>query len=584
MVWNLFKRLRGSRAEAQKSTRSTPVIESASGPVVGVKPLEQRVRALVSLYDNPQASAAYLLCDQYPADAVAYRVIDADLTAENITYGDLRTRSEQLATGLASLGIGPGDRVATLMGKSVEYLVTLMAIWRIGGVHVPLFTAFAPPAIAFRLSGSNAKVVMTDDAQQHKLAASDDIPSSPPFRIVTTATAQRLPEGAVRFDDLIKSNVSSFPAAQLGGNAPMIQIYTSGTTGRPKGVIVPIKALANFHAYAEFGLGLRPDDMFWCAADPGWGYGLYFGVLAAFTTGTPSLFLKGGFDPQVTFDVMKRFGVTNFAAAPTVYRAMRTANLCSSAEINLRCASSAGEPLTPEVNEWAVGALGLEVHDHFGQTEAGMLVNNHHHPALKRPIKEGSMGSRLPGWHVLVLKANEDTPAAPGELGRVAVEIPKSPFHWFTGYLNDPEKSAEKFAGSGRYYLTGDTGKMDEDGYFYFKSRDDDVIIMAGYRIGPFEVESVLSTHPVVGECAVIASPDSIRGEVLEAFVVLRPGQAASRELESDLQQWVKTRYAAHAYPRRVNFIDALPKTPSGKVQRFVLRQRRIDELDRSKP
>jgi acetyl-CoA synthetase len=345
-------------------------------------------------------------------------------------------------------------------------------------------------------------------------------------------------------------------------------------------VVVPIRALAAFHAYAEFGFGLKPDDVFWCAADPGWAYGLYFGVLATFTTGTPSILLEGGFAPETTMAVLANQGVTNFAAAPTVYRALRSSGLSPQAPRRLRAASSAGEPLTPEVNDWAAQVLGTTVHDHYGQTEAGMLINNHHQEAVHRPIKAGSMGQAMPGWKAVILHAERDEEVGPNEIGRIAMVIPESPLAWFKGYDGDASKTAEKFGGGGRWYLTGDTGMVDEDGYFHFSARDDDVIIMAGYRIGPFEVESAMATHPAVAESAVIAIPDEVRGEVIEAYVVLRDGHSPSAELERDIQQWVKTRYAAHAYPRAVHFAEALPKTPSGKIQRFVLKQQRRRESE----
>jgi acetyl-CoA synthetase len=227
------------------------------------------------------------------------------------------------------------------------------------------------------------------------------------------------------------------------------------------------------------------------------------------------------------------------------------------------------------VNDWAVDALGVPVHDHYGQTESGMLVNNHHHPVLRRPLEPGSMGSAMPGWSVHVLYEDRDDVAPAGTLGRIAVDVPASPLAWFTGYPDAPDRSAEKFSADRRWYLTGDSGRLGPDGYFRFSSRDDDVIIMAGYRIGPFDVESVLATHPQIAECAVIAAPDPVRGEVLEAYAVLRDPDAACGALEGELQRLVKTRFAAHAYPRAVHFVDALPKTPSGKIQRFVLRDRR---------
>ncbi|MGF7056323.1 acetyl-CoA synthetase [Bosea sp. OAE752] len=538
-----------------------------------------RVKELVELYSAPDLSVAAQLCDSRPSDAIAYKVISGDLTSFDLTYGDLRRRSEQFAASLHDLGVRPGDRVATLMGKSVEYLVTLMGIWRLGAVHVPIFTAFAPPAIAFRLKGSEAKFVVCDESQQAKLAPGEDIPSPSPWKIITTAPVEIAPEGALQFWQVLEASRPGFKAAALGGDAPIVQIFTSGTTGTPKGVAVPARALAGFQVYAEYGLGLTSDDLYWCAADPGWAYGLYFGILGSFTTGVPSLLLQANFDPATTFGVLARFGVTNFTAAPTVYRSLRAYTGSVPSITQLRCASSAGEPLTPEVNEWASGVLGVPVHDHFGQTEAGMLLNNHHHPDLACDLKPGSMGIPLPGWSALVLKERDDEPAEIGELGRVAIELKDSPLAWFSGYLNDPKKSAEKFAGNGRWYLTGDAGRRDEDGYYFFSSRDDDVIIMAGYRIGPFEIESVIVTHPAVTECAVIAVPDPTRGEVLEAYVVLKSGETPSPELTRNIQSWVKVKYAAHAYPRAIHYVDTLPKTASGKIQRFVLRQERRAQL-----
>jgi acetyl-CoA synthetase len=277
---------------------------------------------------------------------------------------------------------------------------------------------------------------------------------------------------------------------------------------------------------------------------------------------------------------MSRLGVTNFAAAPTVYRALRTSGASVPTDLRLRCASSAGEPLTPEVNQWAETALGVLVHDHYGQTEAGMLINNHHHPVLRRPLKPGSMGHAMPGWAAAVLYPDRDEAAPPGTMGRIAMELATSQLAWFRGYGTDPRPGDDKFTADRRWYLTGDTGSVDEEGYFSFSARDDDVIIMAGYRIGPFEVESVLSTHAEVAECAVIAAPDDVRGEVLEAYVVPLVPAHAGPELARELQQLVKTRFAAHAYPRTVHFVAQLPKTPSGKIQRFLLRRQRRAELD----
>ncbi|KPH66777.1 AMP-binding protein [Novosphingobium sp. ST904] len=535
-----------------------------------------RVAELRAIYDSRDASAAWLLCDQWGESAVAYRVISPDLSAEDITYGELRRESERFAAALFELGLRPGDRIATLMGKSREYLVTLLGIWRLGAVHVPLFTAFAPSAIAMRLNGSRARAIVCDEGQRGKLSAEGDV--AMPSSLLVISTGQPGQEG-YSFAGITEQHEPGFPAATLGPDAPLIQIYTSGTTGDPKGVVVPLRALAAFRTYAEFGLGLRSDDVFWCAADPGWAYGLYFGILATFSTGTPSVLLQGGFVPETTMEILFREQVTNFAAAPTVYRALRSADLVVSGPLRLRCASSAGEPLTPEVNLWARSVLGVTVHDHYGQTEAGMLINNHHHPMLHHDVRPGSMGHAMPGWKAVILDPEKDVELAPGQAGRVAMKVSESPLMWFTGYDGDSAKTAGKFTANGEYYLTGDNGLVDEDGYFRFSAREDDVIIMAGYRIGPFEVEASMSTHPAVAEAAVIAVPDEVRGEVIEAYVVVKDGTVSSPELAKEIQRWVKTHYAAHAYPRAIHFIGALPRTPSGKIQRFMLKQRRLEEL-----
>ncbi|WP_175945172.1 AMP-binding protein [Burkholderia pyrrocinia] len=537
----------------------------------------KRISDLLGQYRAKTANLAWLLCDRHDPASVAYDIVDATLQTDRMTYGDLKRESETFAAGLAALGVRQGDRVATLAGKSKEYLIALMAIWRLGAVHVPLFTAFAPAAIALRLSGSKAKVVICDAAQLPKLLPDEDTPERPTCQAVVIGGTQgdATSELCCSFQSVLESDAPPVLPVVSGGDAPFIHIYTSGTTGRPKGVVVPIRALASFHAYVEFGIGLRHDDVYWCAADPGWAYGLYFGVLGSLCTGVHSVLLKAGFDAETTYRVLVDRNVTNFAAAPTVYRSL----LCSEKQppvgLQLRCASSAGEPLTPDVNEWAVDALGVQVFDHYGQTEAGMLINNHHDGRLAGPVKPGSMGVPLPGWKAVVLHRDEDVEIEAGKVGRVAFVVADSPLAWFEGYQNDPEKSAEKFAGHGKWYLSGDLGRIDENGHFFFSSREDDVIIMAGYRIGPFEVESVISAHPAVAECAVIAVPDKVRGEVLEAFVVLRQASKAAPAMEAELQQWVKTRYAAHAYPRQVHFAEELPKTPSGKVQRFVLREAR---------
>lgn len=326
---------------------------------------EVRVHELLDRYDTPDACAAALLCDDHPADAVAFTIVESDLTSTDVTYGELSEQSSRFAAALAAAGVEAGDRVATLMGKSAELVIALVGIWRRGAVHVPLFTAFAPPAIAFRLGASAAKVVVADADQVGKLAPGDDMPADAAWQVIVVG------DGAgVRFADLLATHSAAEPgaaAASVGGGGLLVELFTSGTTGTPKGVGIPVRALASFHAYQEFGLDVRADDVFWNAADPGWAYGLYYGLLAPLASGTRTLLLHAGFSAELTWRVMERFGVTNFAAAPTVYRSLRAAGEVPEG-VSLRRASSAGEPLTPDVVAWSTQTLGVAVRDHYGQT------------------------------------------------------------------------------------------------------------------------------------------------------------------------------------------------------------------------
>ena len=537
-----------------------------------MRSIEQRVHELLSTYRSPDACTAELLCDRHPADSVAFTIIEEDLSPFDLTYGELREGSARVAAGLRSLGIQPGDSVATLMGKSRRLPATLLAIWRCGAVQVPLFTAFARPAITLRLNASQAKLVFADQDQLAKLAPGPDTAASPPWQVVSWG--DDCADGTIAYQDLASYSAAASKPHRGGGESILLQLFTSGTTGAPKGVPIPLKALASFHGYLEFGLDVQHDDVYWNAADPGWAYGLYFGILGPLASGRRSHLLDARFSAALTWKVLEQFKVTNFAAAPTVYRSLRLEEPQNRAPISLRRASSAGEPLTPDIVAWSKKALGVTVRDHYGQTEQAMMVANGWNEAIRQPIRAGSMGQSQPGYRCEILQTDCDQPAPTGTTGRVALDLDSSPFAYFKGYSDAPERTARSFSSDGRWYLTGDAGSRDEDGFFFFSARDDDVILMAGFRIGPFDVESVLVSHPLVAEAVVIGCPDERLGEVIEAFIV--PGGAvADREsLVEELQEHVKKGFAAHAYPRRIHFVDSLPKTPSGKVQRFLLRKR----------
>ncbi|GAA4682783.1 AMP-binding protein [Gordonia humi] len=506
---------------------------------------ERQVADWLEVYGASDAGVANLLCDRHDADAVAFTLVEPDLSSTGLTYGELADESRRMATVLAAKGVRRGDRVPVLLGKRRALVVTLVALWRLGAVHVPLFTAFATGAIALRVEGSGASIVVTDASQRDKVD---------PIEVVTVLDV----------DDLVAESADARPLAvdvAVGGDATFVQLYTSGTTGKPKGVPVPVRALASFQAYQHYSLDVTADDVFWNAADPGWAYGLYYAIIAPLVGGRTSLLLNSGFTPDSTVAVLTQFGVTNFAGAPTIYRALRAGADMSG--VSLRRASSAGEPLTPDIVDFGREHLGCEVRDHYGQTELGMVIGNHWNADVAMPLRAGSMGQAMPGYVAGIVD------------GQIAISVADSPALWFTGYDGAPEKTAERFTDDGAWYLTADTGRVDDDGYFSFTARDDDVILAAGYRIGPFDVESVLVTHASVAEVAVVGRPDpeGIRGEVVEAFVVLNADFTGSAELEKELQTLVRDEYSKHAYPRTVHFVEALPKTPSGKVQRFILRR-----------
>jgi acetyl-CoA synthetase len=523
---------------------STPTVASPTSTHV-----EQQLAEWEALFGARDADVAHLLCDRHDPAAIAFalpRYVDGKLQVDELTFGELREESARFADALHAEGIGRGDCVAVLMGKSRSLVIALLGIWRIGAVHVPLFTAFAAPAIEMRVSASGAKTVITDPDQRNKLAALEE-------------QGLTVIESGSPMDSLIAAHAPLTSTEPVGPDGPLIVLYTSGTTGAPKGVTVPVRALSSFASYLHYGLDVAPEDVYWNAADPGWAYGLYYAILGPLALGRQSILLAGGFSSEATRAVVEHYGVTNLAAAPTVYRSLRKDGL--TLDRPLRRASSAGEPLTPDVNAWAASALGTQVRDHYGQTEHGMMIVNGWHDAVRADVPEGSMGRPLPGFAAATLD------------GQIVLDAQASPLMWFPGYLDAPDKTAERFTPDGRYYLTGDLGR-EQDGLFYFASRDDDLIIMAGYRISPFDVESVLVTDDRVLEAAAIGIPDDLRGEVLIAYVVLKESAADHASLERELQQLVKERFAAHAYPREVHVVDQLPKTPSGKVQRFLLRQK----------
>jgi acetyl-CoA synthetase len=503
-------------------------------------------------------NAAIECCDRWADEGrIALHRISKDFTEKTARFRSLRDQSGRFANLLVSRGVGKGDVVGGLLPRIPELLVVALGAWRIGAIYQPLFTAFGPAAIASRVTatgGSQAKLIVTDEANQPKLA---ELGASPPSLLVgpdfSAALAAQSPEAET---------------VPLRGDDPFVILFTSGTTGKPKAVRWPLRMLLNIALYMRAAIDLRPEDRYWNVADPGWAYGMAFAVIGPLLFGRPVTFFEGGFTVEAAVRMIQSQGVTNLAAAPTAYRLLMAAGEAAMAPIagQLRAASSAGEPLNPEVVRWAERVLRAPLHDHYGQTETLMTVNNHH--ALRHSVKPGAAGLPMPGFSVAVLD-EALKPAPPDTPGVLAIHRDNSPLFAFDGYWG-----AETTSFRGDWYLTGDTVQQDADGHLFFVGRNDDIITSAGYRIGPFDVESSIIEHPSIAEVAVVGKPDPERTEIVKAFVVLRSGAVASEALKAELQQHVRKRLGLHAYPREIEFISELPKTPSGKVQRFLLRRR----------
>jgi len=512
-------------------------------------------------------------CDRHcGSDRLALRYVADDGRVELFTFEQLRSMSAKVAAMLAGEGIRPGDVVAGMLPRTPALIATILGTWRAGAVYQPLFTAFGPKAIEHRIRTGATRLIVTDTANRGKL---DEIPDRPRIATWTKAGAV-LPDGDIDLRSVLDGAAVDFEPVPRRGDDLFMMMSTSGTTGLPKGVPVPLRALLCIGVYLRLGIDLRADDVYWNIADPGWAYGLYYAVAGPLLLGTATTFCESAFRVDAAYDMIERLGVTNLAGAPTAYRMMMAAGPEAAARIKgrLRVVSSAGEPLNPEVIRWFDAHIAAPIRDHYGQTELGMVVNNHH--GLQHQVRYGSAGYTMPGFRVVVLDEN-NRETGPNQAGVLSIDIARSPLMWFTGYLNQ-----ETPAIADGYYRTGDTVEYEPDGSVSFIGRSDDVITSAGYRIGPFDVESALIEHPAVAEAAVVGIPDPERTEIVKAFVVLRNAAAATPELAEALKVHVRKRLSAHAYPREVAFVGELPKTPSGKVQRFLLRKAEIDRLARA--
>jgi acetyl-CoA synthetase len=514
---------------------------------------------------NPQEkfNMAHECCDRWARDPekVALYWEDQFGNKEVWTYQKLKEKSDRMANALRSLGVTKGDRVAALLGKDMALIITVLATWKIGAIYVPLFTAFGPQAILYRLQTADCKVLVTNSEQTAKLDGSE-------FLGQIILTDQSAGEN-LYFWELCESHAAEHMTEPTRLEDPSTIQFTSGSTGLAKGAVWSHKLLISVYPYTKFALCLEPDDVFFGGADPGWAYGLINSLFCPLSFGNTVVVYKGPLEVEKYYELLERYQVTNFTYAPTAYRMMMSAGpeLVSKYNFSLKKLSSAGEPLNAEVVRFFKKYFGREIYDHYGATETGMSVNNYHTTDME--IKPGSMGFPTPGYEVELVDEN-GLPVIDGETGEIAVRASGYSFS-FLGYWQDPNKTAEKIRG--KWFMTGDLALKDKDGYFWFQGRSDDIISSAGYRIGPFEVESSLIEHPAIAEAAVVGIPDQIKGEIVKAFVILRTGYNPTDELADELSLFVKSRLSRHQYPRKIEFVDRLPKTPSGKIQRFMLRK-----------
>ena len=526
---------------------------------------------------NEKFNFAHEICDRWTKDPVKAEQValyyeTKDGTRGSYTYRQLRDLSNRFANVLAGLGVKPGDRVGGLLPKIPAIFPTILGIWKLGAIYVPLFTAFAAPAVAYRLRQGEVSVVVTDEANLAKIhqgqQGEEGLPLLKQVLVAATEESKTFERGEINFWAAVQAASPDFQVAETTLDDVLVCQYTSGSTGQPKGAMQANRFVPGILLYVRYAMDIRDDDVFWGPADPGWAYGLLICLAGPLMVGNAALLIEAPFTPELCWQVIERYGVTNLTSAPTAYRALAAAGaeLARRYNVKLRVASSAGEPLNPEVIEWFRRELGVSICDCYGQTELGMMVCNYN--ALHHPIKPGSMGRPMPGLEVcLVDGAGQEVP--PNTVGQIATR--KGSYGYgFKGYWKEPEKTAALY--TGEWYLSGDLARRDEEGYYWFEGRSDDLINSSGHRIGPFEIESALLEYPAVAEAAVISVPDAARGEAIKAYVILKAGKQGSSELVEELQQVVRERVGKHAFPRAVEFVTTLPKTESGKIQRYVLR------------
>ncbi|WP_038813401.1 acetate--CoA ligase [Bacillus anthracis] len=485
---------------------------------------------------------------------------------EKYTFKEMKDFSNKAGNVLKNYGdVEKGDRVFIFMPRSPELYFALLGAVKLGAIVGPLFEAFMEGAVRDRLEDSEAKVLITTPELLERVPL-NDLPALKTVFLV----GDHVEEGGktVAFNPLFEQASKELHIEWLGREDGLILHYTSGSTGKPKGVLHAQNAMVQHYQTAKWVLDLKEDDVYWCTADPGWVTGTAYGIFAPWLVGASNVILGGRFSPEAWYEALQDYGVTVWYSAPTAFRMLMGAGQDAIKKYDLsqvRHVLSVGEPLNPEVIRWGMNAFGLRIHDTWWMTETGgQVICNY--PCME--IRPGSMGKPIPGVKAAIVD-NEGNEVPPYTMGNLA--IGKGWPAMMRGIWNNKQKYESYFM-PGDWYVSGDSAYMDEDGYFWFQGRIDDVIMTSGERVGPFEVESKLIEHAAVAEAGVIGIPDPVRGEIIKALIGLRAGYEPSEELKEEIRQFVKKGLAAHAAPRQIEFRDKLPKTRSGKIMRRVLK------------
>ncbi|MCJ8009589.1 acetate--CoA ligase [Lederbergia wuyishanensis] len=522
-----------------------------------------------SWYETGRVNMAYEAIDRHTETfrknkvALYYRDGVRD---EKYTFNDMKKWTNKAGNVLKTYGnVEKGDRVFIFMPRSPELYFAILGAIKLGAIVGPLFEAFMEGAVKDRLEDSEAKVLVTTPELLKRVPV-DELPSLKHIFLVGDGIEEEGP--FIDFNKRLKAADKNLEIEWVDRNDGMILHYTSGSTGRPKGVLHVHNAMIQQYQTARWILDLQEEDIYWCTADPGWVTGTSYGIFGPWLTGTTNVIVGGRFKPENWYQTLEDYGVTVWYSAPTAFRMLMSAGDEHVKQFDLselRHILSVGEPLNPEVIRWGMKVFNKRIHDTWWMTETGaMLIGNY--PCIE--IKPGSMGKPIPGVEAAIVDDQGNVLPA-NRMGNLAIK--KGWPSMMHEIWNNKEKYNSYFL-TGDWYVSGDSAYMDEDGYFFFQGRVDDVIMTSGERVGPFEVESKLLEHPAVAEAGVIGKPDPVRGEIIKAFIALLDGQEPSEELAEDIKQFVKKGLAAHAAPREIEFRDKLPKTRSGKIMRRVLK------------